>query len=50
MGMTYVQKVLAKACDKSSVAVGSVLESQLHFVHHAGLNKIILWIFLDITV
>jgi 3-isopropylmalate/(R)-2-methylmalate dehydratase large subunit len=30
MGMTYVQKVLAKACCKSSVAVGDVVEPQVH--------------------
>jgi len=30
MGMTYVQKVLAKACGKSSVAVGDVIEPEVH--------------------
>jgi 3-isopropylmalate/(R)-2-methylmalate dehydratase large subunit len=30
MGMTYVQKVLAKACGKSSVAVGEVIEPEVH--------------------
>jgi len=30
MGMTYVQKVLAKACGKSSVAVGDVVEPEVH--------------------
>ena len=30
MGMTYVQKVLARACGKQSVAVGDVVEPQVH--------------------
>jgi 3-isopropylmalate/(R)-2-methylmalate dehydratase large subunit len=30
MGMTYVQKVLAKACGKATVAVGDVIEPQVH--------------------
>jgi 3-isopropylmalate/(R)-2-methylmalate dehydratase large subunit len=30
MGMTFVQKVLAKACGKASVAVGDVVEPQVH--------------------
>jgi 3-isopropylmalate/(R)-2-methylmalate dehydratase large subunit len=30
MGMTYVQKVLAKACGKSSVAVGDVVEPDVN--------------------
>jgi 3-isopropylmalate/(R)-2-methylmalate dehydratase large subunit len=30
MGMTYVQKVLAKACGKSAVAVGDVVEPVVH--------------------
>ena len=30
MGMTYVQKVLAKACHRSSVAVGEVVEPEVH--------------------
>jgi 3-isopropylmalate/(R)-2-methylmalate dehydratase large subunit len=30
MGMTYVQKVLAKACHRSSVAVGDVVEPEVH--------------------
>jgi homoaconitase/3-isopropylmalate dehydratase large subunit len=30
MGMTYVQKVLAKACGKASVAVGDVVEPEVH--------------------
>lgn len=30
MGMTYVQKVLAKACGKPSVAVGDVVEPEVH--------------------
>lgn len=30
MGMTYVQKVLAKACGKTSVAVGDVVEPEVH--------------------
>jgi 3-isopropylmalate/(R)-2-methylmalate dehydratase large subunit len=30
MGMTYVQKVLAKACGKASVAVGDVIEPAVH--------------------
>lgn len=30
MGMTYVQKVLAKACGKSSVAIGDVVEPEVH--------------------
>ncbi len=30
MGMTYVQKVLAKACGKQSVAVGDVIEPAVH--------------------
>jgi 3-isopropylmalate/(R)-2-methylmalate dehydratase large subunit len=30
MGMTYVQKVLAKACGKSAVAIGDVVEPVVH--------------------
>jgi 3-isopropylmalate/(R)-2-methylmalate dehydratase large subunit len=30
MGMTYVQKVLAKACGRQSVAVGDVIEPAVH--------------------
>jgi 3-isopropylmalate/(R)-2-methylmalate dehydratase large subunit len=30
MGMTYVQKVIAKACGKPSVAVGDVVEPEVH--------------------
>jgi 3-isopropylmalate/(R)-2-methylmalate dehydratase large subunit len=30
MGMTYVQKLLARACGKSAVAVGDVLEPPVH--------------------
>lgn len=30
MGMTYVQKVIAKACGRSSVAVGDVVEPEVH--------------------
>jgi 3-isopropylmalate/(R)-2-methylmalate dehydratase large subunit len=30
MGMTYVQKVLAKACGKAAVAVGDVVEPEVH--------------------
>ncbi len=30
MGMTYVQKVLANACHRSSVAVGDVVEPEVH--------------------
>jgi 3-isopropylmalate/(R)-2-methylmalate dehydratase large subunit len=30
MGMTYVQKVLAKACGKPSVAIGDVVEPEVH--------------------
>lgn len=30
MGMTYVQKVLARACGKPSVAVGEVVEPEVH--------------------
>ncbi len=30
MGMTYVQKVIARACGKSSVAVGDVVEPEVH--------------------
>ena len=30
MGMTYVQKLLARACDKNTVAVGDVLELPVH--------------------
>jgi len=30
MGMTYVQKVLAKACNRPSVAVGDVVEPEVH--------------------
>jgi 3-isopropylmalate/(R)-2-methylmalate dehydratase large subunit len=30
MGMTYVQKLLARACNKSSVAVGDILELPVH--------------------
>ena len=30
MGMTYVQKVLAKACGKDSVAVGDVVEPEVN--------------------
>jgi 3-isopropylmalate/(R)-2-methylmalate dehydratase large subunit len=30
MGITYVQKVLAKACGKSAVAVGDVVEPEVH--------------------
>ncbi len=30
MGMTYVQKLLARACGKSAVAVGEVLEPPVH--------------------
>lgn len=30
MGMTYVQKVLARACGKPSVAVGDVVEPEVH--------------------
>jgi 3-isopropylmalate/(R)-2-methylmalate dehydratase large subunit len=30
MGMTYVQKVIAKACGKQAVAVGDVVEPQVH--------------------
>lgn len=30
MGMTYVQKALAKACGKPSVAVGDVVEPEVH--------------------
>ena len=30
MGMTYVQKLLAKACNKDTVAVGDILELPVH--------------------
>ena len=30
MGMTYVQKLLARACGRPSVAVGDVLEPPVH--------------------
>lgn len=30
MGMTYVQKLLARACNKNSVAVGDILELPVH--------------------
>ncbi|MEW6411259.1 MAG: 3-isopropylmalate dehydratase large subunit [Candidatus Zixiibacteriota bacterium] len=30
MGMTYVQKILARACGKQSVAVGDVVEPEVH--------------------
>ena len=30
MGMTYVQKLLAKACHRSSVAIGEVVEPEVH--------------------
>ncbi len=30
MGMTYVQKVIARACGKSAVAVGDVVEPEVH--------------------
>jgi 3-isopropylmalate/(R)-2-methylmalate dehydratase large subunit len=30
MGMTYVQKVLARACDRDSVSVGEVVEPEVH--------------------
>jgi 3-isopropylmalate/(R)-2-methylmalate dehydratase large subunit len=30
MGMTYVQKLLARACDKDTVAVGDILELPVH--------------------
>ncbi len=30
MGMTYVQKVIARACGKASVAVGDVVEPEVH--------------------
>ena len=30
MGMTYIQKLLARACDKDTVAAGEILELPVH--------------------
>ncbi len=48
MGMTYVQKVLAKACGKTSVAVGDVIEPAVHLAMSHENGALVINQFLEI--